>query len=72
MMYTDDPIADAEAYLDEQAKYEERFPVCTICGEHILDDNLYDIEGEIYCEECLKECFLKDTEDYIEEDKRGL
>ena len=68
MMYTDDPIADAEAYLAEQAEWEAKHPTCKVCGEHILDENLYEIDGEIYCEECLKDCFLKNTEDYIEED----
>ena len=40
-------------------------PVCCYCGEHIQDEQLFDIEGELYHEECLVANFRKDTEDYI-------
>ena len=67
-MYTDDPIADAYAYDEEQAKWEERHPTCDMCGEHILDEYLYHIGDELICEECLKEYYRKSTDDYIDED----
>lgn len=43
-----------------------RQPVCCYCEEPIQDDFLYDIEGELYCEQCLNINFRKGTEDYIE------
>lgn len=67
-MYTDDPIADAYAYDYEQAKALEKYPTCYCCGEHIVDNYLYDIDGDLVCEECLKEHYRKSTYDYIDED----
>lgn len=43
----------------------QRHPVCYYCGRHITDENLYDVEGNLYHEECLNESFRKYTEDYI-------
>lgn len=50
--------AQQEALLKKQ-------PVCCYCGRPIQDENLYDIEGNLYHEECLNESFRKYTEDYI-------
>lgn len=66
MRYTDDPIADYYAYEDEQAKALEKYPVCSCCEEHIVDDYLYDIDGDLICEDCLKEYYRKSTDDYID------
>ena len=35
---------------------------CDICGEEIVDD-VYDVDGDELCEECLKERFRKDLDD---------
>ena len=43
---------------------EARRPVCSYCGHPICEDDLYDIEGELYHERCLNENFRKETEDY--------
>jgi formylmethanofuran dehydrogenase subunit E len=64
-MYSDNPIADFLSYDAEQESKREKMPVCSVCGEHIQDDFLYDIDGEIFCEECLNENFRKCTDDYI-------
>lgn len=45
---------------------EERLPRCHRCNERITDDYLYHIDGEILCEECMKEEYRKDTEDFME------
>ena len=63
---TDDPAADFERYDAEQEAELEKMPVCTNCLERIQDGYLFDIEGELYCEECAYELFRKDTADYIE------
>lgn len=43
-----------------------RFPVCDYCGEPITDENIWDVEGELYHADCAKEMFEKNTNDYIE------
>ena len=49
----------------KEAQLRKR-PVCSICGEPIQDERLWDIEGELYCLDCAKEEFCKWTEDYEE------
>ena len=64
---TDDPIADFNRYDEEQQNYLDKLPKCDCCGEHITDEYLYDIDGTLFCEECLKDEFRKNTDDYIED-----
>ena len=65
MYYSDDPIADFNRYEADQEEQLDKLPKCDICGEPIQDDYLYDIYGDIFCEECLNDKFRKNTEDYI-------
>ena len=37
-------------------------PRCSECGDPIQDEKLYNINGDLYCEECI-ENFKEDTED---------
>ena len=60
-------------YNDLHARYEaeqqaklDKLPKCEYCGEPITDEHLYDINGDIICEECLNDNFRKPVEDYIE------
>ena len=64
MIFTDDPVADAERYYAEQQARLSRLPVCIHCGEKIQDDYYYDIGNEIICEECLNDIYRNDIEDY--------
>ena len=48
----------------EQQEYLESLPICDKCGEPIQDDYLYDIGGDIYCEDCMKEEFRFCTANY--------
>lgn len=66
--YTDDPARDFARWDMEQARAEARLPVCDCCGEIIHDDDYYEIDNEILCEECMKDKYMKSTEDYIEID----
>ena len=70
-MVTGDAWADANALYDREAEYEESLPTCEHCHEHITEEHLYNIDGEIYCEECAKdiiiEKFRKRTEEYMED-----
>ena len=61
-------IDNYDLYEIHEAQQEgmiKRLPVCEICGEPIMDDYLYDLNGEIWCEECLKNEFRKDAEYYM-------
>ena len=66
MVYrTDDPGRDFDAWEADQERELERLPVCSECGERILDDFLYEIYGELICEECLRENYRKMTSDLM-------
>ena len=58
-----------DLWVDHDAKQEAwrmRQPKCCHCGEHILDDDLFDINGNLYHEDCAEAEFKKKTEDYEE------
>lgn len=61
----DDAYSQWERHEAKQQAWLERRPVCCYCDEHIQDEHLFDIEGELYHAKCLVEHFRKDTEDYI-------
>lgn len=65
MPYTDDPIADFEAWDAEQEAKLETFPKCSECGKRIQDDELFDVYGDLYCCDCAIEQFQKSTDNYI-------
>ena len=71
MIITDDPHADFDRWDYERERALTRFPICSCCGERIQDDDLYDFDGELICEECLPvylaDNHKKKTSDYIEE-----
>ena len=46
-----DPVADAEAYFNEQTTAER--PRCSICGEKITDETFYNIDGDYICNSCM-------------------
>jgi formylmethanofuran dehydrogenase subunit E len=56
-------------YEDRMARRRLRFPKCSVCEERILDDYLFEINGELFCEECMKDSFRQDTDMYILEDE---
>jgi hypothetical protein len=59
-----DPLDDFDRLDRKQAEYEARLPVCDECKQRIYEDNYFDIEGEILCEECMKNRYQRSTEDY--------
>jgi hypothetical protein len=62
---TDDPERD---FLMDDARKEkelEKMPKCSHCGQPIQDDYLFDIDGELYCEEHAMELFRKDVTYYV-------
>lgn len=56
-----------DAYRRHEAQQEAQLakrPICIECGNPIQDDVLYDINGDIFCEECMNDVFRRSTEDY--------
>lgn len=59
---------DIERAADLADIYHHRWiqsrPVCVKCGEHIQDEVAYDIDGDIYCPQCIREMrfFVEDRE----------
>ena len=56
--------------LNRREAAEQRWldsrPRCSECGKPIQGDKLFNIHGDLYCEECI-ENFKEDTEDHINE-----
>ena len=53
-------------YDARQQAGEEKYPKCDCCGERIVDDKFYNIEGTYICMVCIED-FKVDTEDYMED-----
>lgn len=53
-----------EALENEREAWRMRQPRCCHCGHHILDEELWDINGNLYHEACAEAEFKKKTEDY--------
>lgn len=69
MLYrTDDPVQDFNRWDMEKERQLARLPVCEDkkCGKRIHDDDYYDIDGEILCEDCMKRRYRRYTADLIE------
>ncbi len=67
MYRTDDPYADFDRHDQKQAKSLQKLPICCKCRNPIQSEQLYDIDGDLYCEECGERLFKHYTENYIEE-----
>lgn len=65
--YIPDYTDQYQEYEAEQEARLENYPRCDCCGEPILDEYFYDIDGTYFHENCLKEEFRKKTEDYMED-----
>ena len=59
---------DVLQHLRWEAKQEEKRPKCDHCGNAIWDDELVDIECKLYCLECARQLFVRDTDDYMLEE----
>lgn len=53
MPRTDNPYRDFLRHEDEVEEWVESRPCCDICGEHIVDEGAYCIEGTWYHKDCL-------------------
>ena len=66
MWRTDDPLEDFNRKDAEYAEELEKLPTCEYCGHKIEDEYLFDVEGTIICEECMKKHFRKSVEFYVD------
>ena len=65
--YTDNPHLDYDSWIDDQEAEIAKIPDCVSCGEKIQEEKLWDIFGDIYCDECARKTCYKNTEDYVKE-----
>lgn len=52
-----------DAEMEEELK---KLPKCCECGEHIQTDELYEINDELICPQCMEDNHRKWVEDYCE------
>lgn len=69
MSYIPDAYEQWEKHDAEQERWLQSRPVCCECGEHIQDEDLFDIDGDLVCEDCLtdymKKHYQQKTEKYV-------
>lgn len=64
---------DLMAYEQREEAWLASRPECDICGDKIVDEYTYVINGDYLCEECAREWFEKqkmDTEVLIDDEER--
>lgn len=52
VMLSDDPVRDFDEWDAERTEWLNKLPKCDRCGEPIQDDHGYELDGEIFCEDC--------------------
>ena len=55
MNWSDDPVRDYSRWETEQYLKELKRPVCCDCGEHIMDEYMWEFHGQFYCERCVED-----------------
>ena len=55
MCWTDDPVRDFERWDAKREAELEKLPKCCECGEAIQSEYYYEFDGDLYCEDCLKD-----------------
>lgn len=57
-----DPAKEWDKHCEEHEREAEKRPICSECGERILDDYCYEItDGEYICEDCMESYFKVGT-----------
>ena len=57
------------AHEARQEAWLAKRPKCECCGEPIQDEHLFDVGGDIFCEECMIDNFRQDAVNYEREGK---
>ena len=53
-------------YERDQERRLAKFPKCDYCGERIVEEKFYNIEGTYICMNCIDD-FKVDTDNYMED-----
>ena len=65
MMYCPD---NYDLFCEHEARQEvalDKCPKCCDCGEPIQEEYLFNVNGDLFCFDCMKSNFRRDTEDYM-------
>ncbi len=52
----EDPYEDFRRKDSEENTWLQNQPMCDECGERIMEDYYYNINGRKYCQECIDDC----------------
>ena len=52
-MRSDDPVRDFERWDAAREAELAKLPKCCECGEPIQTDCYFEIDGDLYCEDCM-------------------
>ena len=66
-----DALEDYTRYDERVRRETERLPECIRCREPIQEEHLYDVRGEVLCEECLRKKYRFLTENYLRVRRRS-
>lgn len=66
MYYTDNPVMDAERYMQEQDERLEKLPTCECCGEPIQQEKAIYYNDQWCCEDCEPDFWNCIREDFLE------
>lgn len=65
MVWTDDPIADAQTYMDEQEEWLQSLPKCECCGEPIQQEKAICYNDQWCCRDCEPDFFESIRDDFL-------
>ena len=51
---TDDPLRDFSRKCEEEEEWLKSLPVCAECGEPIQQEDAVYLNGEWYCDDCIR------------------
>lgn len=67
MIWTDNPVRDAERYFADQEEELSRLPKCDGCGVPLYD-HYFDADGDRLCDDCFHDWCRDNFLKFIEED----
>ena len=53
------------AHDAEQEEELEQLPKCDCCGNPIQDEHLWQINGDLLCEECMNDSYRRSTDEFV-------
>lgn len=66
-MYCPDNLDMFNAYSARQEEMLSKMPQCSDCGDFIQAEHLFNVNGDLFCFDCMKANFERETEDYTRE-----